>query len=115
MRFLKFVDFTVLRTVFHNDKTISKTQMKKDQENSAHCFGSDQPDKHLIKFLQGRIKTWRVRVRTGYQFFQEKSLVRVLVLPIKDGIVDKYYFSRLTYFFGATKNPSVFNGQYEDG
>ena len=88
-------------------KLLVKRKWKKIKKIPRTVLEAISQTNHLIKFLQSRIKTWRVRVRTGYQFFQEKSLVRVSVLPIKEGIVDKYYFSHLTYFFGATKNPTL--------
>ena len=42
-----------------------------NQENSAHDFGDNYLTNHLIKFLQDKIKPWRVgalRVCTGYHF-----------------------------------------------
>ena len=56
-------------------KIINKISLTKKQENSAHCFGDNYLTDHLIKFLQDRIKPWRVgalRVCTGYHFFLTK-------------------------------------------
>ena len=42
-----------------------------NQENSAHHFGDNYLTNHLIKYLQDKIKPWRVgplRVCTGYHF-----------------------------------------------
>ena len=42
-----------------------------NQENSAHHFGDNYLTNNLIKFLQDKIKPWRVgalRVCTGYHF-----------------------------------------------
>ena len=64
---LNFSEFVVSKTVLHS-KFINKTRTKTDLENSVHCFG----DNHLVKFLQNRIKSYRVgtlKVRTGYQYF----------------------------------------------
>ena len=58
------------------NKIINKTRSTKNQENSAHHFVDDYLTNFLAKFLQDRIKPWRVlrvlgalRVCTGYHFF----------------------------------------------
>ena len=61
--------------VLHN-KIINKTWLTKNQENSTHHFEDNYPTNHLAKFLQDRIKPWRVgalRVCTGYNFFLKKN------------------------------------------
>ena len=65
------------------NKIINKTRSTKNQENSAHRLVADYLTNYLAKFLQDRIKTWRVlrvlgalRVCTGYHFFKRMSLVR---------------------------------------
>ena len=53
--------------------------MTKHQENSAQGFGDNYLTNNLAKFLPDRIKPWRVealRVCTGYNFFERKSLMR---------------------------------------
>ena len=42
------------------------------QENSAHRFGDNYFTDRLVKFLQDRIKSWRVEARrasAGYHYF----------------------------------------------
>ena len=59
------------KIVLHN-KITNKIWYIKNQENSAHGFGDNYLTNHLVKFLQDRIKPWRVgalRVCTGYNFF----------------------------------------------
>ena len=54
-----------------HDKITNKTWSTKNQEISLHHFGDNYPTNHLVKFLQDRIKPWRVgalRVCTGYNF-----------------------------------------------
>ena len=51
---------------------MNKTGWTKNQENSAHCFVDNYLTNHYAKFLQDRIKPWRVgalRGCTGYHFF----------------------------------------------
>ena len=52
---LSFDDITVPKITLHNEMT-NKTLTRKDQENSAHCFGDNYLANHLAKFLQYRIK-----------------------------------------------------------
>ena len=47
------------KVVLHN-KIINKTWSTKNQKNSAHRFGVNYHANHLVKFLQDRIKPWRV-------------------------------------------------------
>ena len=57
--------------IVHNKITI-ETWSTKNQENSAQRFGDSYLTNHLVKFLQDRIKPWRVgalRVSTGYHYF----------------------------------------------
>ena len=57
-----------------SQKIINKARLTKNQENSAHCFGGNYLTNHFVKFLQDRIKPWRVgtlRVCTGYHIFEE--------------------------------------------
>ena len=57
--------------VLHN-KIIKKARSTKNQENSADCFVGNYFTNHLTKFLQHRIKPWRIgalRVCTGYHVF----------------------------------------------
>ena len=58
-----------------HDKTINKTWLTKNQENSANCFVDNYLTNHLAKLLQDRIKKPRrvgaLRVWTGYHFFKE--------------------------------------------
>ena len=76
--FLRYLSFGILRfrkIVLHN-KIINKTRSTKNQENSTHRFTANLMN-HLIKFLQDRIKPWRVRafrVCTGYNFFLKKMV-----------------------------------------
>ena len=58
-RYLGFSDFKVPKIVLHN-KIINKNLSKKNQENSAHRFGDNYLTNHLVKFLQDKIKPWRV-------------------------------------------------------
>ena len=74
--------------VLHNEM-IKKMPMKKD--NSTHHFWDNYLTNYLIKFLEDRIKSWKVgpvRVSTGYQFFLRNPLVKVLqinrVIPIRN-------------------------------
>ena len=56
------------------NKITNKTWQTKNQENSAYDFGENYLTNHLVKFLQDRIKPWRVgalRVCTGYNFIKE--------------------------------------------
>ena len=65
--------------VFHN-KIINKTWLSKNQENSAHRFVDNYLTNHFTKFLQDKIKSWRVGALKSmhwYQLFKGKSLVRV--------------------------------------
>ena len=53
-------------------KIINKIRSTKKQENSVHSLEDNYLTNHLVKFLQDRIKPWRVgalRVCTGYHFF----------------------------------------------
>ena len=71
LRYLNFSDFKVPKIVLHN-KITNKTWYTKNQENSSHVFGDNNLTNRLEKFLQGRIKPWRVRalrVCTGFNFF----------------------------------------------
>ena len=64
----------------HN-KIINKTRLTKNQENSAHRCVDNYLTNHLAKFLQDRIKPWRIRalrVCTGYHFFKRESLAWAL-------------------------------------
>ena len=73
-----------IKIVLYN-QIINKTRSTKNQENSAHRFGHNYLTNHLVKFLQDRIKPWRVgslKVCTGYHFFQRKLLVRAFQLPL---------------------------------
>ena len=66
------------KIVLHN-KVVSKTRSTKNQENSAQRFGDNYLTNHLVKFVQDRVKPWRVgalRVCAGNNFFKRKSLVR---------------------------------------
>ena len=47
------------KIALHN-KIINKTWSTKNQENSTHCFGDNYLTNHAIKFLQDKIKPWRV-------------------------------------------------------
>ena len=72
-RYLSFGDFKVRKIALHN-KTINKTRLTNYQENSADRFVNNYLTNHLAKFLQDRIKPWRVgalRVWTSYHFFKE--------------------------------------------
>ena len=72
-RYLSFGDFKVRKIALHN-KTINKTRSTNYQENSADRFVNNYLTNHLAKFLQDRIKPWRVgalRVWTSYHFFKE--------------------------------------------
>ena len=74
LRYLSFSDLRFRKIVLHN-KIINKTRSTKNQENSMHRFGDNYLTNHLVKFLQVRIKPWRVgalRVRTAYHFFLKK-------------------------------------------
>ena len=60
-----------IQKIILRHKIINKTWLTKNQENSAHWFGDNYLINHLVKFLQDRIKPWRVgapRVSTGYHF-----------------------------------------------
>ena len=73
-----YVSLRHRKFVFPN-KIINKTRSTKCQENSTQRFGKNYLANHLIKFLQDRIKPWKVgalKVCTGYHFFKRKSLVR---------------------------------------
>ena len=75
-RYLSFGDFNVPNNCSHN-KIINKIRSTKNQENSACHFGDNYLTNHLVKFLQVRIKPWRIgalRVCTGYHFCLRKSL-----------------------------------------
>ena len=51
--------------------SVDKSRLTKKQENSAHRFGDNYLTDHLVKFLQVRIKPWKVgalRGCTGYHF-----------------------------------------------
>ena len=48
------------RKIVHLHKIINKTRLTKKQENSAHCFWDDYLTDHHVKYLQDRIKVWRV-------------------------------------------------------
>ena len=75
-RYLSFGDFKVPNNCSHN-KIINKIRSTKNQENSACHFGDNYLTNHLVKFLQVRIKPWRIgalRVCTGYHFCLRKSL-----------------------------------------
>ena len=53
--------------LFLFNKIINITRTTKNQENSAHRFGKNCLPKNLVKFLQYRIKAWKVgalRLRT---------------------------------------------------
>ena len=66
--------FCFQKTFLHH-KIITKTRSTKNQGNSAHCFGDNYLTNHLVKFMQDRLKSWRVgalRVCTGYHFFLTK-------------------------------------------
>ena len=59
------------KMVLHN-KIIKNIRSTKNQENLAHSFVDNYLTNHLLKFLQDRVKPWRVgapRVCTGYHFF----------------------------------------------
>ena len=74
LKIFNFRWFFWFRKTFLYHKIINKTQSTKNQENSAHRFGDNYLTNHLVKFLQERIKHWRVgalRVCTGYHFFNE--------------------------------------------
>ena len=58
-RYLSFSDFKVPKIVLHN-KITNKTWSTKNQESSAHRFGGNYLTNHLVKFLQDRIKAWKV-------------------------------------------------------
>ena len=65
--------FWLLKTVLHH-KIMNKTRSTKNQENSAHRFGGSYLTNHIVKFLQDRIKPWRVgalRVCAGFHFFNK--------------------------------------------
>ena len=62
------------KIALHN-KIINKTQSTKRQENSAHRFVDNYLSNYHEKFLQDRIKPWKVgalRICTGYHFFLKK-------------------------------------------
>ena len=46
--------------LFISIKLLIKLDWQKKQENSAHCFGDDYLTDHHVKYLQDRIKVWRV-------------------------------------------------------
>ena len=72
------VIFCLRKIVLHHEIS-NKTRTAKIQENSAHRFRGNYLTNNLVKFLQDRIKPWRVgalRVCTDYHFFKQKSLVR---------------------------------------
>ena len=59
------------KIVLYN-KIVNETWSTKNQKNSAHCFADNYLSNHLVKFLQDRIKPWRVgalRVCTAYNCF----------------------------------------------
>ena len=58
-RHLTFGDFSVPKIVLLR-KTIHKTRSIKNQENSVHRFGDNDLTNHLVKFVQDRIKPWKV-------------------------------------------------------
>ena len=62
------------RKIVLHHKIINKILMTKKQENSAGRFGENYLINHLVKFLQDKIKPWRVgalRACTNYHFFTE--------------------------------------------
>ena len=80
--------FWFRKTVLHH-KIINKTRSTKSQENSAHRFEDNYLTNHLVKFLQDRIKPWRVgalRVCTVYHFFLTKT--------VSEGFPTSFNFSR---------------------
>ena len=72
-----------------HDKTINKTWLTKNQENSANCFVDNYLTNHLAKLLQDRIKKPRrvgaLRVWTGYHFFLKKV--------VSDSLLTSFNFS----------------------
>ena len=69
-RYFIFADFFGSEKLFFAIKLLIKL---------AHRFGDNYLTNHLVKFLQDRIKPWRVgarRVCTGYHFFNENCPVR---------------------------------------
>ena len=68
----KFQWFLRLPKIVLHNKITNKTWWTKNQENTAYGFGDNYLTNPLVKFLQDRIKPWRVgalRVWTGYNFF----------------------------------------------
>ena len=68
----KFRWFQGSQKLFFTIKLLIKLDRQKKQENSAHGFGDNYLTNHLVKFLQDRIKPWRVgalRVCTGSQSY----------------------------------------------
>ena len=68
-----------------DSRIINKTLSTKNQEHFAHRFVDNYLTNHLAKFLQDRIKPWRVgalRICTGYHFFKRKWLVRTFQPPL---------------------------------
>ena len=66
-----FGDFTFQKLVLSN-KIINKIRTTKNLENSTHCFRENYLANLFVKFLQDRIKPWKVGVlrgSTGYLFF----------------------------------------------
>ena len=55
--------------------------MANSQKNSAGRFGENYLTNHLAKFLQDRIKPWRVGalgISTGYEIFYKKIVIEGL-------------------------------------
>ena len=76
------------RKIVHLHKIINKTRLTKKQEHSAHCFGDDYLTDHHVKYLQDRIKVWRVgalkRVCTDYHFLLFKKVRTFRVVHVSN-------------------------------
>ena len=74
LKYLSFGDFKVLKIVLHH-KIINKNRSTKSQENSAHHFVDNYLTNHIAKFLQDRIKPWRVYLNK--HFISEQDFVLI--------------------------------------
>ena len=71
-------------------KQINKLIKLDRQKRTKNRSGNDYLTNHLVKFLQNRIKLWRVgalRVCTGYPLFLRKLVVIVLLPPVTFPVV----------------------------
>ena len=76
LKYLSFSDFKVLKIVLHH-KIINKDWSTKSQENSAHHFVGNYLTNHIAKFLQDRIKPWRVYLNKHFISEQDFFLIGI--------------------------------------